>query len=86
METLRDRVAVSTGAASAIARAIACALSDLSTQMVSVDADDDGAHALTSIPDAALHRFGRIDIVVTSAGVPTDGLPQGIPLTEWLWD
>ncbi|OBJ05320.1 short-chain dehydrogenase [Mycobacterium alsense] len=48
METLRDKVAVITGAASGIGRAIACALADRGAHIVAVDIDGDGAHTLTS--------------------------------------
>ena len=46
METLRDKVAVITGAASGIGRAIACALADRGAHIVAVDLDDDGVNAL----------------------------------------
>ncbi|MGD1252853.1 SDR family oxidoreductase [Mycobacterium seoulense] len=107
METLHDKVAVITGAASGIGRAIACALTDRGTHIVAVDVDDDGVRALTDelsnrggaalpqhadvsksgafeeIRDAALQRFGHIDIVVNNVGVLTNGLPEDIPVSEW---
>lgn len=46
METLRDKVAVITGAASGIGRATACALAARGAQLVAVDIDDDGIRAL----------------------------------------
>jgi NAD(P)-dependent dehydrogenase (short-subunit alcohol dehydrogenase family) len=46
MDTLRDKVAVVTGAASGIGRAIACALADRSAHIVAVDIDNDGIQAL----------------------------------------
>jgi NAD(P)-dependent dehydrogenase (short-subunit alcohol dehydrogenase family) len=46
MDTLRDKVAVITGAASGIGRAIACALAGRGARIVAVDRDDDGVHAL----------------------------------------
>ncbi|KKC02962.1 SDR family oxidoreductase [Mycobacterium nebraskense] len=107
METLRDKVAVITGAASGIGRAIAGALTDRGAHIVAVDVDDDGVRALADdlssrggavlpqradvsesaafegIRDAALQRFGRIDIVVNNVGVLTNGLPEDIPVSEW---
>ena len=41
METLRDKVAVVTGAASGIGRAIACALAGRGAHIVAVDRDGD---------------------------------------------
>jgi NAD(P)-dependent dehydrogenase (short-subunit alcohol dehydrogenase family) len=46
MDTLRDKVAVITGAASGIGRAIACALADRGAHIVAADLDDDGIQAL----------------------------------------
>lgn len=107
METLRDKVAVITGAASGIGRAIAGALADRGAHIVAVDVDDDGLAALTDelgngggaavpqhadvsksgafegVRDAALRRFGRVDIVVNNVGVLTNGLPEDIPVSEW---
>ena len=48
MDTLRDKVAVITGAASGIGRAIAGALADRGAQIVAVDVDDDGLAALAA--------------------------------------
>ncbi len=47
MDTLRDKVAVITGAASGIGRAIACTLADRGAHVVAVDIDDEGVRALT---------------------------------------
>src|ERR1700759_2529804 len=46
MDTLRDKVAVITGAASGIGRAIARALADRGAHIVAVDLDNDGIQAL----------------------------------------
>jgi len=100
MDTLRDKVAVVTGAASGIGRAIAHALVGRGARVVAVDVNTDGLGAATDrvlphyadvadpvafedIRDAALGRFGRIDIVVNNVGVLTNGLPQDIPIAEW---
>lgn len=106
MDTLSDKVAVITGAASGIGRAIACTLADRGAHIVAVDIDNDGIETLAGeldngvnvlpqpadvadpkafeeIRGAALHRFGRIDIVVNNVGVLTNGLPQHIPVAEW---
>jgi NAD(P)-dependent dehydrogenase (short-subunit alcohol dehydrogenase family) len=47
MDTLRDKVAVITGAASGIGRAIARTLADRGAHVVAVDIDDEGVRALT---------------------------------------
>src|ERR1700739_599720 len=107
MDTLRDKVAVITGAASGIGRAIACALAGRGAHVVAVDRDSDGVQALDhnlsdhdgavlpqradisdpgafeGIRDAALRRFGRVDIVVNTGGGLTNGLPEDIPVAEW---
>jgi NAD(P)-dependent dehydrogenase (short-subunit alcohol dehydrogenase family) len=36
-----------------------------------------------SLRDAALSRFGRIDIVMNNVGVLTRGLPDALPVEEW---
>jgi NAD(P)-dependent dehydrogenase (short-subunit alcohol dehydrogenase family) len=46
MDTLRDKVAVITGAASGIGRAIACAIAGRGAHIVAVDLDADGIQAL----------------------------------------
>jgi NAD(P)-dependent dehydrogenase (short-subunit alcohol dehydrogenase family) len=107
MDTLDGKVAVITGAASGIGRAIAQSLARRGTQIVAVDIDAGGvatvaaelrelgvnvaprtadigdAKAFDGIRDAALERFGTVDIVVNNVGVLTNGLPQDIPATEW---
>ncbi len=107
MDTLHDKVAVISGAASGIGRAIAYTLAHRGAHIVAVDIDVQGVQALADelsgqraavlphradvaepetfedIRDAALRRFGRVDIVVNNVGVLTNGLPQDIPATEW---
>ena len=48
MDTLSDKVAVITGAASGIGRAIACALADRGALIVAIDVDNDGLAALAA--------------------------------------
>jgi NAD(P)-dependent dehydrogenase (short-subunit alcohol dehydrogenase family) len=107
MNTLEDKVAVVTGAAGGIGRAIGQSLADRGAHIVAVDIDTPGITALSTslsaqgvialactadvsqpdvfddIRDAALARFGQIDIVVNNVGVLTNGLPQDIPVSEW---
>src|ERR1700761_9215241 len=107
MDTLHEKVAVITGAASGIGRAIAHALAGRGTHVFAVDINTAGINPLiedlsargasafgyvadVSEPDAfekirnaALGRFGRVDIVVNNVGVLTNGLPQDIPVSEW---
>ncbi|PXX01675.1 SDR family NAD(P)-dependent oxidoreductase [Mycolicibacterium moriokaense] len=45
-----------------------------------VTLDDSHAH----LRDAAMSRFGRIDVVMNNVGVVTIGPPHEIPLQEWL--
>jgi NAD(P)-dependent dehydrogenase (short-subunit alcohol dehydrogenase family) len=107
MDTLQGKVAVISGAASGIGRAIAHTLAGRGTHVVAVDIDSAGIapliedvsargasafgcvadvsepEAFEKIRDAALGRFGRIDIVANNVGVLTNGLPQDIPVSEW---
>ena len=107
MDTLLDKVAVITGAASGIGRAIARTVADRGAHLVAVDVDDDGLDAIAGelssrgagvlpcradvsdpgafdcIRDAAVQRFGGVDVVVNNVGVLTNGLPEDIPVAEW---
>jgi NAD(P)-dependent dehydrogenase (short-subunit alcohol dehydrogenase family) len=44
---------------------------------------DAGATPYETLRDAAMRRFGRVDIVMNNVGVLTNGLPENIPLEEW---
>ena len=46
-------------------------------------ADVSDPDAFQGVRDAALQRFGRVDVVVNNVGVLTNGLPQDIPVSEW---
>jgi NAD(P)-dependent dehydrogenase (short-subunit alcohol dehydrogenase family) len=107
MNTLEDKVAVVTGAASGIGRAIAHSLAGHGSHIIAVDIDTVGimtlateltaqgataaactadisrADAFDDVRNAALERFGHVDIVVNNVGVLTNGLPQDIPVSEW---
>lgn len=48
---------------------------------VVVDVGDDDAFEL--LRDAALVRFGRVDVVMNNAGVCDRGYPENMPLSEW---
>src|SRR5271170_2239097 len=39
--------------------------------------------AFTELAEAALKRFGRVDIVMNNVGVMTSGRPEELPLEEW---
>ncbi|MGE2716648.1 SDR family oxidoreductase [Mycolicibacterium litorale] len=45
------------------------------------DVADEGT--FEALKDAALERFGRVDIVMNNVGVLTRGLPEHLPLAEW---
>ncbi|MGB9304829.1 MAG: SDR family oxidoreductase, partial [Mycobacterium sp.] len=66
MDTLRDKVAVITGAASGIGRAIACTLADRGARLVAVDLDNNGVQALAGAltgSDVLAHRADVSDPV-----------------------
>ena len=42
--------------------------------------------AMTELRDAALGRFGRVDIVMNNVGVISVGLPEEIPVEDWRRD
>ena len=64
-------------------RRVVAELRELGVNAAPRPADIGDAIAFDGIRDAALERFGRVDIVVNNVGVLTNGLPQDIPTIEW---
>ena len=52
-------------------------------EAVALPADVTTEEAFERLRDAALSRFGRVDVVMNNVGVLTRGLPEQIPLEEW---
>jgi 3-hydroxybutyrate dehydrogenase len=90
------RAALVTGAASGIGRAVAARLADAGIDVLAVDlrADPEGPGeafeadltdpaANAAAVDAALARFGRLDIVVPNAGVQHVAAVEEFPLECW---
>jgi NAD(P)-dependent dehydrogenase (short-subunit alcohol dehydrogenase family) len=50
---------------------------------IGVAIDVAAAGAFEALKQAALARFGRVDIVMNNVGVLTRGLPEHLPLEEW---
>jgi 3-hydroxybutyrate dehydrogenase len=95
-DALSGRAALVTGAASGIGRAVAERLSDGGMDVLAVDlrpdpagpgipheADLTDAEANDRAVDAALERFGRLDLVVANAGVQHVAPIQEFPLERW---
>jgi NAD(P)-dependent dehydrogenase (short-subunit alcohol dehydrogenase family) len=80
MDTLRDKVAVDVN--DDALRALAGDLSDRGADALPRRADVSDPDAFDGVRDAAPRRFGRVDIVINSVGVLTNGLPEDIPVTE----
>jgi 3-hydroxybutyrate dehydrogenase len=95
-DALSGRAAVVTGAASGIGRAVALRLTDGGMDVLAVDLrpDPDGpgvpheadltdAEANERAVDAALERFGRLDLVVANAGIQHVAPIHEFPLERW---
>jgi 3-hydroxybutyrate dehydrogenase len=93
-----SRVALVTGAASGIGRAVAQRLLDDSVDVLSVDVHAESVDAMPGVPFAAdltdpdanlravresLDRFGGLDIVVANAGVQHVAPIEEFPLERW---
>ena len=52
-------------------------------QAIGVRCDVTVDAAFIKLADAALQRFGRVDIVMNNVGVLTSGRPDELPITEW---
>jgi len=95
-DPLSGRAALVTGAASGIGRAVAQRLVDGGMNVLSVDlrpdpdgpgvpyeADLRGAEANAAAVQAAIERFGRLDLVVPNAGVQHVAEIDQFPLERW---
>ncbi len=90
------RAALVTGAASGIGRAVAARLTEAGIDVLAVDlhpdasgpgiaheADLTGAEANEAAVEAALERFGRLDVVVANAGIQHVSPIEEFPLERW---
>jgi NAD(P)-dependent dehydrogenase (short-subunit alcohol dehydrogenase family) len=95
-QTEAGRVALATGAASGIGRAVAARLLGAGMEVLAVDLEPDpdgpGSPLRADLTDpeaneravaAALERFGRLDVVIAGAGVQHVAPVQEFPLERW---
>jgi 3-hydroxybutyrate dehydrogenase len=93
---LTGKAALVTGAASGIGRAVAERLEDAGMDVLAVDlrpdesgpgvpyeADLTDAHANAAAVEAAVERFGRLDVVVANAGVQHVAPVEEFPVDRW---
>jgi NAD(P)-dependent dehydrogenase (short-subunit alcohol dehydrogenase family) len=98
-ERFAERVAVVTGASSGIGQAVAerlaaegasvvaCARHEpeqqIGTEITFVPTDISDEASVTALMDAAVDRYGRIDVVVANAGIANIGPWPDEPLDQW---
>ena len=100
---LRDQVAIVTGGAGGLGRAVCTTLAEAGARVLVVDVDEAGGREVadavdgaffaadvseleqnTAMVDAALHRFGRLDLLHLNAGVATEtGLDGSFDLERY---
>src|SRR6476660_9667604 len=84
---LDDRVAVVTGAASGIGREIALTFARAGARVACLDIDIAACGRTPGAVEAAFarvdERFGRVDVLVNDAFVPSHTRPQELELDEW---
>jgi NAD(P)-dependent dehydrogenase (short-subunit alcohol dehydrogenase family) len=64
--------------------AVAASLRQAGVKALAVPTDVGDDSAFLHLRDVTLEHFGRVDVVMNNAGILTRGLPEHIPVTEWL--